>query len=168
MVFLLPQKSPPFIFFCHLLWSCYQKDKSNQHYKYHIQYFGQYTVHTLWQYQLWSFKFGDTKLEKKLPTNQHTRRKLLNFENWFSGELSELSIIFVIKFSKNVNDKKCGPKLVIGLWRSILALFDTSALHRCSKIKISLWVCWILGTNLETPYTSIATRVSSFYMTQVS
>ena len=122
----------------------------------------------LWQYGLWSFQTGYTKLERFLHKSQHTQRKLLNFENWFSGELSELSIIFVIKFSKNVNDKKCGPKLVIGLWRSILALFDTSALHRCSKIKISLWVCWILGTNLETPYTSIATRVSSFYMTQVS
>ena len=29
----------------------------------------------------------DTKLERFLPKNQHTQRKLLNFENWISGGL---------------------------------------------------------------------------------
>ena len=29
-----------------------------------------------------SFQAGGTKLERFLPKNQHTRRKLLNFENW--------------------------------------------------------------------------------------
>ena len=29
---------------------------------------------------------GGTKLERFLPKNQHTQRKLLNFENWISGE----------------------------------------------------------------------------------
>ena len=28
------------------------------------------------------FKRGGTKLERLLPKNQHTQRKLLNFENW--------------------------------------------------------------------------------------
>ena len=28
---------------------------------------------------------GDTKLERFLPKNQHTQRKLLNFENWVNG-----------------------------------------------------------------------------------
>ena len=28
------------------------------------------------------FKPGGTKLERLLPKNQHTQRKLLNFENW--------------------------------------------------------------------------------------
>ena len=28
---------------------------------------------------------GGTKLERLLPKNQHTQRKLLNFENWISG-----------------------------------------------------------------------------------
>ena len=37
----------------------------------------------LWQYGLWSFQTGGTKLERFLPKNQHTQRKLLNFENWF-------------------------------------------------------------------------------------
>jgi hypothetical protein len=41
----------------------------------------------LWQYGLWSFQTGGTKLERLLPKNQHPQRKLLNFENWISGGL---------------------------------------------------------------------------------
>ena len=44
----------------------------------------------LWQYRLWSFKSGNTKLERFLPKNQHTQRKLLNFENWCNGEVSKI------------------------------------------------------------------------------
>ena len=33
---------------------------------------------------------GDTKLERFLPENQHTQRKLLNFEFWINGELSKI------------------------------------------------------------------------------
>ena len=33
------------------------------------------------------FKRGGTKLKSFLPKNQHTQRKLLNFENWISGGL---------------------------------------------------------------------------------
>ena len=43
--------------------------------------------YTLWQYGLWSFQTGGTKLERFLPKNQHTQRKLLNFENWIYGGL---------------------------------------------------------------------------------
>ena len=32
------------------------------------------------------FKRGGTKLERFLPKNQLTQRKLLNFENWANGE----------------------------------------------------------------------------------
>ena len=32
---------------------------------------------------------GDTKLERFLPKNQHTKKKLLNFEFWINGELSK-------------------------------------------------------------------------------
>ena len=42
----------------------------------------------LWQYGLWSFT-GDTRLERFLPNNQHTQRKLLNFENWVNVEVSK-------------------------------------------------------------------------------
>ena len=45
---------------------------------------------SLWQYGLWSFQMGGTKLAKFLPKNQHTQRKLLNFENWVSGEVSKV------------------------------------------------------------------------------
>ena len=44
---------------------------------------------TVWQYRLWSFKLGYTKLARFLPKNQHTQRKLLNFENWCNGEVSK-------------------------------------------------------------------------------
>ena len=48
------------------------------------------TTYPLWQYGLWSFQMGDTKLERFFPKNQHTQRKLLNFENWFNGEVSKI------------------------------------------------------------------------------
>ena len=36
------------------------------------------------------FSNGGTKLERFLPKNQHTQRKLFNFENWVSGEVSKI------------------------------------------------------------------------------
>ena len=33
---------------------------------------------------------GGKKLERFLPKNQHTQRKLLNFENWVNGEVSKV------------------------------------------------------------------------------
>jgi hypothetical protein len=44
----------------------------------------------LWQYGLWSFQAGGTKLERFLHKNQHTQRKLLNFEFAINGELSKI------------------------------------------------------------------------------
>ena len=41
---------------------------------------------SLWQYRLWSFQTGYTKLERFLHKNQRSQRKLLNFENWTNGE----------------------------------------------------------------------------------
>ena len=35
----------------------------------------------------------DTNLEKFLPKNQHTQRKLLNFENWVNGGPKKFSKI---------------------------------------------------------------------------
>ena len=43
--------------------------------------------YTLWQYGLWSFQAGGTKLKRILPKNQHPQKKLLNLENWISGGL---------------------------------------------------------------------------------
>ena len=45
-------------------------------------------IRKVWQYRLWSFQGRDAKLERFLAKNQHTQRKLLNFENW-SGEHSK-------------------------------------------------------------------------------
>ena len=44
----------------------------------------------VWQYGLWSFQAGSTKLERFLQKNQHTQRKSLNFEFWINGELSKI------------------------------------------------------------------------------
>ena len=33
---------------------------------------------------------GGTKLERFLPKNLHTQRKLLNFENWCNGDPSKI------------------------------------------------------------------------------
>ena len=46
-------------------------------------------VSNLWQFGLWSFQTGVKKLERFVPRNQHTQRKLLNFENWVNREVSE-------------------------------------------------------------------------------
>ena len=43
------------------------------------------------------FSNGDTKLEIFLPKNQHIQRKLLNFENWCSGEVSKSTPILKIQ-----------------------------------------------------------------------
>jgi hypothetical protein len=64
---------------------------------------------------LWSFQARGTKLERFLDKNQHTQRKLLNFEFWINGELSKIGHHFSNKkmiLSKNINNKKCAPKLV--------------------------------------------------------
>ena len=62
----------------------------------------------LWQYGLWSFQTGGTKLERFLPKNQHTQRKILNFENWLNGEVLKIGHHFS-KESDLKNDaiKKC-------------------------------------------------------------
>jgi hypothetical protein len=51
----------------------------------------------VWQYGLWSFQPGDTKLERFLPKNQLTQRKLLNFEFWINGDLSKSAKIWLSK-----------------------------------------------------------------------
>jgi hypothetical protein len=67
-------------------------------------------MYILWHYRLWSFKSRDTKLERFLHKNQHTQKKLLNFENWTNRSLSSLQktehlkliiLIFHVKKFKN-------------------------------------------------------------------
>ena len=59
----------------------------------------QVAILLLWQYGMWSFQAGGTQLEKVLPKNQHSQRKLLNFENWISGEPPKFSKIRVLKIN---------------------------------------------------------------------
>ena len=51
---------------------------------------GFFCVCGVWQYGLWSIQTGSTKLERFLPKNQDTQRKLLNFENWVNGDVSKI------------------------------------------------------------------------------
>ena len=46
------------------------------------------------------FSNGGYKIKRFLPKNQHTQRKLLNFENWVNGEVSK-----VAKFDQNLTFK---------------------------------------------------------------
>ena len=87
----------------------------------------------LWQYGLWSFQMGDTKLERFLPENQHTQRKLLNFEFWISGE----EHIF------------CYWHLLITLLLTWCPIFDSSPLIPNSKFNNFLLVCWLFCKNLS-------------------
>ena len=72
--------------------------------------FAKYTIYLLWHYRLWSFKTRDTKLERFLHENQHTQRKLLNFENWTHGEPLQLAkirgfkLIFLCRNSSQIVD----------------------------------------------------------------
>ena len=72
-------------------------------------------LYELWQYGLWSFQTGDTKLERFFPKNQHTQRKLLYFENWVNGEVSKIGH-HIRKYSDLkidvIKNKKCAPKLI--------------------------------------------------------
>ena len=53
---------------------------------------------TVWHYRLRSFHERDTKLEKFLPKNQHTYRKLFNFEDWISGGLRSFQKVYIILY----------------------------------------------------------------------
>ena len=70
-----------------------------------VHYILQYPI---WQYGLWSFQAGGSKLERFLHKNQHTQRKLLNFEFWINGELSKTGHPFSDNFFLKIDFiKKC-------------------------------------------------------------
>ena len=63
---------------------------------------------TVWQYGLWSFQTGGRKLERFLLKNQNAQRKLLNFENWLSGEVSKIGHHFSKQSDSKIDViKKC-------------------------------------------------------------
>ena len=55
---------------------------------------------TIWQYGVWSFQKEGTKLERFLHKNQHTQRKLLNFEFWINDELPKFDFQSQFSMSK--------------------------------------------------------------------
>merc|ERR1712086_351841 len=65
----------------------------------------------IWHYRLWSFQGRGTKLERFLHKNQHAQRKLLNFENWTSGEPQYLAKIRVFKVDYFIIPLFLAPKL---------------------------------------------------------
>ena len=56
----------------------------------------------LWQYALWSFQMGYTKLEIFLSKNQRTQRKLLNFANWTNGEPRVSKVVYLYFSCKRI------------------------------------------------------------------
>ena len=93
----------------------------------------------IWQYRLWSFKSGDTKLERFLLENQHTQRKSLNFENWCSDELSYIGHHFSNKVmsSKNIINKKCAAKLLF--FNKKNEKYSNDFLNRKLSLKDKFW-----------------------------
>ena len=66
-----------------IVWLC---EQTNEYKPYYLLEW----ILRLWQYGLWSFQAGGTKLERFLHKNQHTQMKLLNSEFWINGELSKI------------------------------------------------------------------------------
>ena len=88
------------------------------------------------------FQAGDTKLERFLPKNQHTQRKLLNCEFWINNELSKiiriiLNFFFIEEYQFSNHFLKWCP------------IFDTFLLTQFSQFNNFLWVCWFLCKNLS-------------------
>ena len=57
---------------------------------------------------IWVVEFSSGEYKRSLPKNQHTQRKILNFENWLNGEVLKIGHHFS-KESDLKNDaiKKC-------------------------------------------------------------
>ena len=66
------------------------------------------------------FSSDGTKLEIFLQKNQHTQRKLLNFEFWINGELSKIGH----HFSNKVIKKKIHQKMSIKKMCSIIGILQ--------------------------------------------
>ena len=117
---------------------------------------------------LWSYQKGATKLEKLLTKNQqHTQRKLLNFENWVNWEVSKIGHHFRKQSDLKIDViKKCAPKLIFfsekklrkiwilfvkenWLWKLNIGTFWHLPLTQFPKFNIFLWVCWLLGKILS-------------------
>ena len=75
------------------------------------EYYDFFSYGELWQYEVWSFQTGYTKLERFLHKNQHAQRKWLNFENWTNEEPQYLAKIRVFKVDYFILPSFLVPKL---------------------------------------------------------
>jgi len=133
------------------------------------------------------FSNGEYKIRKFLSKNQHTQRKLLNFENWVNGEVSksvkiwlsksnfyvEIIRIFLIFFF--IEEYRFRSTFFV-IWHFLITsifktlyflkwcpIFDSSPLSQSSKVNNFLWVCWFLGKNLSSfvpPFEKSTTRIA--------
>jgi len=87
--------------------------------------------YSLWQYRLWSFQTGDTKLERFSPKNKHTQRKLLNYEFCINGKLSKSAkiwlskSIFYVKNHLNLSDFFSSKNTNLGAHFLITTIFKS-------------------------------------------
>jgi hypothetical protein len=94
----------------------------------------------LWQYGLSSFQAGYTNLKRFVPKNQHTQRKLLNFENWVNGEVSKSDkiwlskSIFYVKNHRNLSHFFPLKNINFGAHFLLLALFDNNSVCRFKSL----------------------------------
>ena len=113
-------------------------------------------VFLLWKYGLWSFSSRGYKIRIYFAKNQHTLRKLLNFEFWINSELSKI----VHHFSNKVIQKLIlskNAKIVLILYPP----FENSLLIQNSKFNNFLWVCWFVCKNLS-DFVSLVLKVHNW------
>ena len=98
------------------------------------------SYYTLWQYGLWSFQMGWTKLEIFLPKNQHTQRKWLSFENLVNGGLRSFQkSVFKVNYFHLLrkNTSNWNHDLVLMLLLVFLAIWLKINVNFLNKISIN-------------------------------
>jgi hypothetical protein len=87
-----------------------------------------------------SFQAGYTNLKRFVPKNQHTQRKLLNFENWVNGKVSKSDkiwlskSIFYVKNHRNLSHFLPLKNINFGAHSLLLALFDNISVCRFKSL----------------------------------
>ena len=110
-------------------------------------------VFLLWKYGLWSFSSRGYKIRIYFAKNQHTLRKLLNFEFWINSELSKI----VHHFSNKVIQKLIlskSAKIVLILYPP----FENSTTHIaifliqcCVNLPDCFWIAHLGNEWLRAP-----------------
>ena len=80
--------------------------------------------------------------------------KLLNFENWFSGEMSKSAkspnlLTLKVNFVYQKLSESFSFFFSLTLLLKWCSIFESSPLNQFSKFNNFLWVCWFLSKNLS-------------------